>query len=153
MLMSWRGARREWVRAVSSALYLGYFPLASGSFGSLGGFALAWFAHAALLPSLILLSILGFSVCAAAELLYGRKDPSLFVMDEVCGMMLSVLWLPKQFWIYTLAYVIFRILDTVKPWPIRILQNHSHPHSIMWDDLAAGFFTNIIVQITVRFLI
>ena len=151
--MGLRGVYREWTRIVSSAFYVGYMPLAPGAFGSAAGFALAWFTHFALLPILILLSIMGFSVCKASELLYGRKDPQHFVMDEVCGMILSVLWVPKQLWVYSFAFILFRVLDTVKPWPIKLLQNHAHPHSIMWDDLAAGFLTNIFLQIIVRFLI
>ena len=145
--------RREWVRVISSALYVGHLPLAPGTFGSLLGFAVAWWAHAVSLYLLILFSILGFSVCKSAEIFYGKKDPQCFVMDEVCGMMLSVLWLPKQLWIYLLAFAFFRFFDVVKPWPIKLLQKHPHPHSIMWDDLAAGFFANILVQIISRFLI
>ena len=145
--------RREWVRAVSSALCVGYLPFAPGTFASLAGLALAWWAHPVLLYLLILFSVLGLLVCRASETFYGKKDPSRFVMDEVCGMMLSVLWLPRQAWVFVIAFLVFRALDIWKPWPIKILQQQSHPHSIMWDDLAAGFFTNIFVQILVRFII
>ena len=148
-----KSSYREWVRIVSTAFYVGYVPFAPGTFGSLLGFALAWYAQPILPYLLILFSILGISVCKGAEVFHGRKDPSRFVMDEVCGILLSLLWLPHQFWIYVIAFIVFRLLDILKPGPIRILQNHPHPHSIMWDDLAAGFFTNIFVQILVRFLI
>ena len=141
------------MRVVSSAFYVGYLPLAPGSFGSLLGFALAWWGYPVLPYLLILLTLLGLLVCRASEVLYGKKDPQHFVMDEVCGMMLSVLWLPKQLWVFALAFVAFRALDIWKPWPIKLLQQHAHPHSILWDDLAAGFFANIFVQILVRFLI
>ena len=151
--MNFRGLYREWVRMVSSVFYVGYIPFAPGTFGSLAGFSVVWFFESTSLSSLLLLSILGFSVCKASEILYGKKDPQQFVLDEVCGMMLSLLWLPKQFWVYALAFIIFRILDAFKPWPIKLLQNHPHPHSILWDDLAAGFFANIFVQLVVRFLI
>ena len=148
-----RSLRREWVRGISSAVYVGFLPVAPGSFGSLLGFAVAWWAYPALPYVLVLFTLLGFSVCRASEILYGKKDPQIFVMDEVCGMMLSVLWLPRQLWVFVLAFIAFRLLDVFKPWPIKLLQNHAHPHSIMWDDLAAGFFANIFVQILVRFLI
>ena len=151
--MNFKAFYREWVRAVSSAFYIGYIPAASGTFGSLAGLALAWYALPTAPYAFILLSVLGISVCKAAEILYSRKDPSYFVMDEVCGMMLSVLWLPREIWIYVVAFILFRLLDITKPWFIRTLQNYSHPHSIMWDDLAAGFLTNIFVQILYHFLI
>ena len=134
---------------VCSGLYLGELP-GSGTWGSLVGWVLAWYFAASSLPLFVALCVVGYAFTLIAEASFGSKDPSEFVLDEVCGMMLSVLWLPKTVAVFAAAFILFRILDIVKPWPISILQKMKHPFSIMHDDLAAGLFTNIILQVIVR---
>ena len=51
------------------------------------------------------------------------------------------------------AFILFRVLDAWKPWPISRIQNSPHATSIMWDDLAAGVFTNLILQAATRVLL
>ena len=134
---------------VCSCLYLGELPV-SGTWGSLVGWVFAWYFAAFSLPLFAALCVVGYAFTLIAEASFGSKDPSEFVLDEVCGMMLSVLWLPKTVAVFAAAFILFRILDIVKPWPISILQKMKHPFSIMHDDLAAGLFTNIILQVIVR---
>ena len=95
--------------------------------------------------------MLGFLVCRPSQAVFHSKDPSSFVMDEVCGMMLSVLWLPKSLLWYAVAFGLFRLLDVTKPWPIRVIQRSSHPFMIMADDLLAGVFTNLILRLLIIF--
>jgi phosphatidylglycerophosphatase A len=71
-------------------------------------------------------------------------------MDETCGMMLSLVWLPREVSIYIGAFILFRLLDIIKPWPICLIQQSKRPTSIVWDDLAAGVATNAILQVFVR---
>ena len=137
------------VRLLASSLYLGYLP-APGAWGSAVGLVLAWFWPEFLILQLVLLTVLGYTLTLYAEPAFGGKDPGPFVMDEVCGMMLSVLWLPRIFGLYVAAYVLFRVLDVRKPWPISLLQKMKHPFSIMHDDLAAGLFANALLQIYCR---
>ena len=112
---------------------------------------LAWFSPQTLLIELALLTVLGYCFTLYAEQVFSSKDPGPFVLDEVCGMMLSVALLPKTFVIYAAAYVLFRILDVWKPWPISILQNMKHPFSIMHDDLAAGLLTHLVLSLGLQF--
>ncbi len=111
---------------------------------------LAWYFPAHNASLLVALCVLGYCFSLLAEQSFGSKDPSAFVLDEVCGMMLSVLWLPKSVPVYAAAFVLFRILDIRKPWPISLLQKMKHPFSIMHDDLAAGLFTNILLQVIIK---
>ena len=94
----------------------------------------------------LILSILGILICQEATRVLSSSDPAPFVLDEVCGMFVSILWIAPSLKIWILAFVLFRLLDTFKPWPIIIFQRMKHPTGIMWDDLAAGFLTNLILR-------
>ena len=94
-------------------------------------------------------SVIGLTISKPAAFLFKQSDPKEFVLDEVAGMMLSLLWLPRKIWVYIAAFVLFRVLDIFKPWPISLIQKSKHPSSIMSDDLAAGAFTNLILRLFV----
>ena len=114
--------------------------------GSLAGLAIAWYLNKPLLTEFIFLSFIGFLICEPAVRVYGRKDPQVFVLDEVCGMILSVLWIPLNPALYLIGFILFRIFDSVKPWPISVIQRSASAYAIMWDDLAAGLAVNICLQ-------
>ncbi len=141
------------IRAIASFAYVGYFPIASATLASAVTAILAWYFPWPLVIPIMALSLSGFLICKPAQNAFGAADPQAFVLDEVCGMLLSVLWLPKILWIYGLAFLLFRFFDVLKPWPIRLIQESKSPSSILWDDLLAGTFTNIILQIVLRFYV
>jgi len=118
-----------------------------GTWGSVVAVILAWFLYQGLPYWIIGFSVVGLWACRPATVIFHSKDPKQFVMDEVCGMMFSVLWLPKSMLLFCLAFVLFRALDVWKPWPISKIQDSSHPSSIMWDDIAAGLFANLILRV------
>ena len=140
----------EVVRITASFLYVGYLPLAPGTFGSIAGLLIAYFLPSNLPFCTFSLSLLGCLICEKSRIVFKKDDPSNFVLDEVCGMMLSVLYLPKALWVYGLAFVLFRAGDVLKPWPVSLIQRHKSPWSIMGDDLAVGFFVNLILQATLH---
>ena len=78
-----------------------------------------------------------------------KKDPSCVVIDEVCGMLLSLIFLPYNIKLVIIAFLIFRILDTLKPFPVGRLERMKGGPGIMLDDIAAGIYTNIILQVVV----
>ena len=121
-----------------------------GTWASLAALPSAWFFHDALIWQTLFLSLIGLAICKPAEEAFQAKDPGAFVLDEVAGMMVSLVWLPRNWMIFSAAFLLFRILDVLKPGPIRKIQNSKTPTSIMWDDLLAGAFVNIFLQIIVR---
>ncbi len=155
-----------WVKAAASFFYVGYLPFAPGTFGSLAGLLIAWYFYGAIPYLTLVLCVVGFAICKSATIVFSSKprvssrgtsaeavdglvasrDPTPFVLDEVCGMMLSVLWLPKTPAVFLVAFILFRLLDTLKPWPISRIQKNANPLSIVWDDLAAGALVNLILQ-------
>lgn len=138
--------KKKLVEISASFFYLGNAPFVPGTLGSLAGLWIAWFLNGSLTAVFFALTFVGFLVCRPAVRVYGTSDPRPFVLDEVCGMMFSVLWAPLNAVTFLMGFVLFRLLDSVKPWPISWIQRSSSAYAIMWDDLAAGLLTNLILQ-------
>ncbi|MCG3176120.1 MAG: Phosphatidylglycerophosphatase A [Candidatus Omnitrophica bacterium] len=138
------------VRALASTFGCGYIPGISGTVGSAAGLALVWSWPGLKWPLLALTTILGFAIARAAVRAFDDPDPKRFVLDETAGMILSVLFVPAEPMPYLTAFILFRALDTVKPWPIILIQRLGTPASIMWDDLAAGAVTLALTWGAVR---
>ncbi len=137
---------RRFVIVVTSAFFAGYAPKAPGLFGSLVGFIPAWFFPHIIPAAAIVTTVIGLWLCRPAVEVYGNKDPQRFVFDEVCGQFIALIALPHDFRIFLAAFILFRIFDTLKPWPIIIFQNMKHPWGIMLDDIVAGLLTNVILR-------
>jgi len=140
-------------KAFGSGLFSGYSPVASGTVGSLVGLAVYAIPGFESPPVLILVSfvvfILGIKAADLMEKRYGH-DPSEVTIDEVLGMWLSLIFLPKSIAIAGAAFFLFRIMDIVKPWPARKFDTLSGGFGIMMDDAIAAFYTNIALHILLR---
>lgn len=128
---------------------LGYAPVASGTFGTLGGVAIAaLIAYGApehylawMLAAAAALTAAGMAAGRWAERRYGRKDPGEFVQDEVAGFLLAAAWSEPPGWTHWfVAFLAFRVFDVWKPWPASRLQNLPAGPGIVLDDLAAGLY-------------
>jgi phosphatidylglycerophosphatase A len=137
------------VRVFASGLFAGYSPIASGTVGSavalglylIPGFERPWI----IMPVCFLVFLFG---AKAAEIMEGRygHDPGEVTIDEVLGMWISLLLLPKSLGVAVLGFLIFRILDIVKPYPARKFDSMKGGVGIMLDDVIAGAYTNIILS-------
>jgi phosphatidylglycerophosphatase A len=85
-----------------------------------------------------------------AERVYKRKDAQMIVIDEACGMMLSMFLVPYSLWVMILGFVLFRTFDILKPPPARNIENFSGAFGVMFDDVIAAMYTNFILQIVTR---
>ena len=119
-----------------------------GTVGSFVAVIALWvipFSQAALLGALVGVTVLGIWAGERVERALGVKDPGVIVIDEVAGMMLSVLTLPRTVPILLTAFVLFRILDTWKPFPAHGSQSLSGGLGVMVDDLIAGLYTLLML--------
>lgn len=143
-----------------TAFYAGYSPIAPGTAGSLVGMAIyfaeylvfgeiSWIANLVAVVILIYPCIL---LADAGEVFFGTKDPPRVVIDEVVGYWISVLFYPFNVKIALSAFVIFRILDVLKPWPAGRLQRLKGGLGIMIDDCAVAVYTNLILLASVLVL-
>ncbi len=80
------------------------------------------------------------------ERVLGQKDPGIIVVDEVAGMTLSVVLLPRTVSVLLVAFVLFRIFDVWKPFPARESQALTGGLGVMIDDLIAGAYALILVM-------
>ncbi len=134
---------------------LGFSPIAPGTAGALGGCLIACLLQQYtpfLLPSLIFLIVLFFFLgvysSGKLEKEWG-KDPSKVVIDEVVGMWIALLMIPSG-WMYTLAaFILFRFFDIYKPLFIRKAENLKGGWGIMMDDVVAGIYANVLIQLFV----
>ena len=141
------------IKILSTFFYIGYLPLIPGTFASITGVFLFYFLKDNLLIyifSILSLLLIGILVGERAEEVFQRKDCPFIVIDEVLGMLLSLIFIPYDIKLVIIAFVIFRILDTLKPYPASMLQNLKGGIGIMGDDIVAGLYTNIILQLALR---
>jgi phosphatidylglycerophosphatase A len=149
--------REDAVLFLATGFYIGNIPFAPGSFGSLIGlpfcFALAGISP---LPAVLcILLFIFFAVCIAdaAEKILKRNDPGCIVIDEVAGMMVALIGLPFGPITVVIGFTLFRILDILKPFPIRNLDKKIPGGlGVVADDVAAGIITNLLLRIILRVL-
>jgi phosphatidylglycerophosphatase A len=72
------------------------------------------------------------------------------VIDEVCGYFVAVMFLPKSLLIGVYAFVLFRVFDIAKPFPISRSQNLPKGWGVVVDDILAGFYANVLTQIIIK---
>ena len=135
----------------ASALFSGYSPIASGTMGSavaLAFYFIPGFESVAIIStSILVVFTLGIKAATIMEQRYGH-DPAEVTIDEVVGMWISLFLLPKKILLALAAFVLFRLLDIIKP-PISRRFDRMHGGiGIMMDDVIAGIYANIILQLT-----
>ena len=144
--------REKAVLFLATGFYVGNIPPAPGTLGSLIGLALCFLLAGIQLPPAIVLAVLfiGFAVwiAHAAEKTLKKKDPGCIVIDEVAGMVVTLIGLPFNLTTAVIGFIIFRILDILKPFPIRTLDKRlAGGIGIVADDVVAGIFANIILRV------
>lgn len=136
---------------VASVFGAGYSPVASGTVGSLVTAVALWLlplTRPRMVVALVVVTVLGIWAGSRVERALGRKDPGVIVIDEVAGMLLSVVLLPLPLSIPVLvaAFLLFRLFDIWKPFPARESQALTGGMGVMVDDLIAGFYTLVLVM-------
>ncbi len=140
---------------IGTGFFSGYFPFASGTAGS--AFALLFFFIPnfselfVLVPAIIIAFFLGGISAEKLEKIHGQ-DPKIVTIDEVVGMWISMLGMPLNWQTILAAFLIFRILDILKPYPAADFDKKTGGWNIMLDDVIAGIYTNFILQIAIRFI-
>ena len=122
---------------------------APGTWGSLAG-AILWFllpnSHSWIWLILPLFIFLSWYVCAAVNKDSDSEDHSSIVIDEVAGMLVALAFVPHTALAYFGAFVLFRLFDIWKPWPISwVDKNIKGGWGILFDDMLAGLFSGVIL--------
>jgi len=144
--------------ALTLATWLGcgYFPWGPGTAGSLAAILIAaalhtWFGLGRAGLAVLVLAFLLPAIWAStrtARILH-TEDPGIVVVDEVLGQWLTLLGASTLNWKTFLAgFLLFRLFDIWKPWPIRRLENLPEGTGIVVDDLGAGVYGAIVLSIS-----
>ncbi|MBW7888768.1 MAG: phosphatidylglycerophosphatase A [Bacteroidetes bacterium] len=138
------------LRCIGTGFFSGYSPVAPGTAGSLTALLFLFIPKfsetTVLLPAIFIFFFLGAYAADKMEKIYGQ-DPGIVTIDEVVGMWISILFLPHTPLFLGTAFLIFRILDILKPYPAGEIDKKKGGWNIMLDDVIAGMYTNIILQI------
>ncbi|MBP1633704.1 MAG: pgpA [Acidobacteria bacterium] len=148
---------RRLALVLATAGYTGYFPVAPGTVGSAVGLVLFAAIRWAGMPALevaVLLAVAASGVWAAgeAERHFGRTDPGYIVIDEVAGMLLTLLLVPVSRGGAVAGFLVFRLFDIVKPFGARQCERLPGGFGVMTDDLVAGLYGNLTMRLLVWLL-
>jgi len=130
----------------------GLAPVAPGTFGSLPGILLFWltmsFGLYVQLGVVLLLTLSGIWICGESARRLGIHDHGGIVWDEITGMYLTLIVAPFSVVGWVLAFALFRVMDIVKPWPIRDLDHRlGGGLGIMLDDLLAALYAAVLLAL------
>ena len=136
---------------IATCGYIGFVPLAPGTVGSAAGVALFYLVQATGLPwaqaaLIVVLFAAGVWASSAAETALGRTDPGPVVIDEVVGMLITLAWIPVTPLGAFAGFLIFRVLDVVKPWPSRQFESLHGGLGIMADDAMAAVYGHLLMR-------
>ena len=151
--MNWR---QEVVVFLATGFYIGNIPYAPGTLGSLVGLPICFVLAGLKLPQAaacaLLLIFFAIWIANSAERVLHRTDPGCIVVDEVAGMVVTLIGLPFNLTTAVFGFFCFRILDILKPFPIRLMDKKlSGGLGVVADDVAAGILANLLTRIIISF--
>ncbi len=136
---------------LSSCFGVGLIPVAQGTFGTLAAVPLAMaLAHLSPVAGsyvLFFFILLAVWVSARSAGALEKEDPGEVVIDEVAGFLLTLFLLPTTAFNLCLGFILFRLFDILKPYPIRRLEKIGGGAGIVLDDLLAGIYANVCIRI------
>jgi len=136
---------------IATCGYLGYVPVAPGTFGSAAGLVVFYAVRGTgsigvEVTAIIGLFALGIWSATVAEHHFGGVDPPPVVLDEVVGMLVTLAFLPVSVTGAIVGFFVFRVLDVVKPWPSARFERLPGGLGVMADDGMAAVYGNLAMQ-------
>jgi len=133
----------------------GLAPKAPGTFGTLAAIPIYLLFEPLSLTSylvvLVLLSLLSFYIAGKSAQMLGVHDHGGIVIDEICGYLVTMALAPAGWQWVVLGFILFRIFDILKPWPINYLdKNISGGLGIVLDDLMAGIYALLSLELIIK---
>lgn len=130
-----------------------------GTFGTFFAFGVYFLLPSSLLDASVRLwyavALAGFTffsvlISTCAEKRLGHDAPQI-VIDEMCGFLVSVLFLPRTLMIGIYGVVLFRVFDIVKPFPVSTAQKLPRGWGVVADDIMAGIYANVLIRLLLHF--
>ena len=148
-----------WATAIATLLGIGRMRPGPGTWGSAVTVVL-WAAISHALPVsmripanialAIAVTLIGIPAATQAARATGIKDPQFVVIDEVAGQLIALIAVPLAWQTFLAGFILFRAFDIVKPPPVRQLEKLPEGTGIVLDDVAAGIYALIVMQLLLR---
>ena len=148
-----------WARLLATFLGIGYLKPGPGTWASLatmllwawlGQFLAPWHRLTAAALIAVAVALAGIPAATLVTRASGRRDPGHVVIDEVAGQMIAMIAVPLRWQPLLASLILFRAFDIVKPPPLRDLEKLPGGTGIVLDDVAAGLYALMIMQILLR---
>jgi phosphatidylglycerophosphatase A len=137
-------------RVIATMGFVGRCPLAPGTAGTLAAAAIYWYVGLDRLllggGFILLFFLLGVRASLVMQRHFGQ-DPPRVVVDEAVGFWIALFAVPKSLVLVASGFVLFRLFDIWKPFPIRKVEGLPHGWGIMADDVVAGIYTNVLLRL------
>lgn len=146
-------AARAIILFISQGAYAGRFPVAPGTAGTIVGIFLyllmKGLTTGQYLAVCVLVTLVGMWAAGRAEIILGRTDSPSIVIDEIAGFLTAMFMVPYGWFFIVSGFLLFRVFDIMKPWPLRRLEDLHGGPGVMLDDIGAGIYTNLVLQAVV----
>lgn len=138
----------------ATGCHSGYSPIAPGTAGSVAAIPVclvlmlmpAWL-NTISVAALVLVS---FRICDRAAKIMGEEDPSCIVLDEIAGMAITLSGVSPDFLHIAAGFILFRIFDIIKPWPLKKLETvFKGGTGIVADDIGAGIYASLCLNLII----
>jgi len=136
---------------IAQGAYSGRIPIAPGTAGTVVGVLLyllvrdlssLWYGAAC-----VGATVLGTWAAGYADCILGTKDSPSIVIDEIAGFLVAMFLIPFAWGSVAAGFLLFRFFDILKPWPLKRLQDVAGGPGVMLDDIGAGIYTNVMLQV------
>jgi phosphatidylglycerophosphatase A len=145
----------KFVIFLATAGYLGFFPIAPGTVGTLAGvflnFLFSSFSLGIYLLTTAALFVLGAWFAERAEILFHQKDSPRIVIDEIVGFLITMILVPFSLGAAFAGFIFFRLFDIIKPPPARKIDRQMKGGwAVILDDAVAGLYANLLMHLILR---
>ncbi len=137
---------------IATGMFVGRLP-APGTLGTLWGIPivyLVYFNHWTILISVLILLVVGLLSSNEVIRMKGESDPEEVVIDEIAGYVSCFLLIEPNLKTFILAFLLFRAIDIVKPFPVNLFERLPGAYGVMLDDIAAGLMTSFILFLLLK---
>ncbi len=150
----------RWAFLVATALHAGWVKAAPGTCGAAIGIFLWLAAVKSVLPSwqiptaigaALLVTAIGIPASSLVARAAGEDDPFYVIVDEVAGQLFTLIGCPINWSAVVVGFVLFRIFDIAKPFPLRRLERLREGYGIVMDDVGAGLYALAVLQALIYF--
>jgi phosphatidylglycerophosphatase A len=150
----------RWASLTATFFGIGRLRPGPGTWGSAAAVALWAAASYGINPSLrtpiaialaVLITLIGIPAATRVCRASGTKDPQFVVIDEVAGQLIALIAVPLAWKTFLAGFILFRAFDIVKPPPLRQLEKLPEGTGIMLDDVGAGIYAFVGMQLLLHF--